>query len=129
MRKCTKEYDQAYYVANRDKILKRNAQYKKSHPKTKEQMRLEQRSRREKRKQQIESLKPKIACEWCGFSNPRALVYHHVDKVSKQDGISSMVMRRLSIETIAQELAKCIVLCANCHAIHHASERDSEMLF
>lgn len=34
-----------------------------------------------------------------------------------------MVKNGLSIETIMSEVAKCEVICANCHQIHHYNER------
>ena len=58
-----------------------------------------------------------LVCERCGFDDHRALVFHHIR--DKEDNISSMVSKGRSPRHIAEEIKKCIVLCANCHLIEH----------
>jgi hypothetical protein len=52
----------------------------------------------------------------CGESEPVALAFHH--KGNKDFGIAES--RSLSVERIKEEIAKCIVVCHNCHAKIHA---------
>jgi hypothetical protein len=63
-----------------------------------------------------------LKCECCGFSDYRALHFHHKDPTSKEANVSNMVGHGASKERILAEIAKCAVLCANCHAIEHFEE-------
>jgi transposase len=54
-------------------------------------------------------------CVICGYDrNPRALQFHHVDPTAKLFTLRNGNMR--SLEMMRAEAAKCILLCANCHA-------------
>ena len=64
------------------------------------------------------------SCERCGFEDSRALVFHHKDPSRKLDGVSRLV--GLGMPTVLKEIAKCEVLCANCHAIEHSRVRGSD---
>ena len=66
--------------------------------------------------------KKSLKCATCGFSHPAALQFHHIDSVTKKHEISKMVASGHSLKTILLEVAKCEVLCANCHQIKHWSE-------
>lgn len=63
-------------------------------------------------------------CEGCGRSGPDHLFeFHHRDPHEKTFGISeSGVVRRW--EKVVAELAKCVMLCANCHREVHAGVRE-----
>lgn len=61
-------------------------------------------------------------CSKCGFSHPKALDFHHVDPLSKEESVSSAVTQGWSISRIKKEIEKCILLCANCHRIYHLTE-------
>ena len=55
-------------------------------------------------------------CLICGYSDSsRALQFHHVDPTTKKFGIAFEGVTR-SLERARQEAAKCVLLCANCHA-------------
>jgi hypothetical protein len=58
-------------------------------------------------------------CQRCGYDKCfRALECHHLDSANKDMGIARMVTA--SKARLAKELAKCILVCANCHReIHH----------
>ena len=64
-----------------------------------------------------------MACSSCGNDNPVVLDFHHLDGASKERSVAEMVGRDRWTAAYA-EIAKCIVLCANCHRIHHAVERE-----
>src|SRR6266550_7255514 len=53
-------------------------------------------------------------CIKCGESDPIVLEFHHRDRLSKAFTIAHR-LNRISIETALKEIAKCDVLCANCH--------------
>ena len=67
--------------------------------------------------------KATLRCERCGFSHPAALDFHHRVPADKQFEIPRMVANGYSKEKILAEMAKCEVLCANCHRIHHNMPR------
>jgi hypothetical protein len=46
---------------------------------------------------------------------PGALQFHHLDPRSKQLHVSQNGIT-LSLETIRDEVRKCVLLCSNCHA-------------
>ena len=60
-------------------------------------------------------------CVNCGYSKClRAMVFHHTDPGKKDFAVASNM--RASWKVIKQELDKCVLLCANCHAEEHAAE-------
>lgn len=67
------------------------------------------------------------SCQGCGFSGCiQALHFHHVDPSSKSFELASHLLRRK--EAVLAELAKCVLMCANCHAEVHAGDRDCPLL-
>ena len=75
--------------------------------------------RTNERRQEFYDWKRTLSCERCGFDDFRALQFHHIG--DKEATIANMV-GMCTLKTIQAEVAKCIVLCANCHQIEHASE-------
>jgi hypothetical protein len=64
------------------------------------------------------------ACADCGVTNPIVLEFHHgLGVQDKQFEVSRMVTQGYTWPRIEREIAKCIVLCANCHRIRTATER------
>jgi ribosomal protein S27AE len=58
-------------------------------------------------------------CEDCGNSFPYpAMHFHHTDVHTKE--VTWTKLRLRSWDKIILELDKCILLCANCHAIRHS---------
>ena len=56
-------------------------------------------------------------CEACGYNkNPVALQFDHLDPKAKTNG--KLHFSKLSWAKLVDEINKCRVLCANCHAIH-----------
>jgi transposase-like protein len=55
-------------------------------------------------------------CVLCGYDRfPGALQFHHLDPAEKSFGISVQGVAR-SLEKARAEAAKCVLMCANCHA-------------
>jgi hypothetical protein len=79
--------------------------------------------RKEKRKTIfafLRDFKKKHPCVRCGISDYRCLTFHHVGK--KTFELSCAADRNVSLRQVINEIAKCIVLCANCHTIEHFVE-------
>lgn len=57
-------------------------------------------------------------CSRCGFDDPRALEFHHRNPEEKIASVASMLAS--GWERLMREVAKCDIICANCHAIEHA---------
>lgn len=68
-------------------------------------------------------LKASKRCEQCGEAAPECLHFHHVDPTKKELSVAQAVNRAWSRERIMEEVAKCRVLCANCHFKLHWDER------
>jgi predicted HNH restriction endonuclease len=63
-------------------------------------------------------------CRGCGFAEPvDALECHHLEATAKEFAISLDGVPR-SWTRIRAELAKCVLLCANCHREAHAGLRS-----
>ena len=63
----------------------------------------------------------------CDESHPACLDFHHRDPREKVMILSKVTNQRgWSIERILAEIAKCEVICANCHRKEHWSEQDAD---
>ena len=66
-------------------------------------------------------------CVRCGWAEHQSgLIPHHVDPSTKSFSIGSMGTV-YAWDRILAEAKKCILLCANCHAVVHAT-KDSKFL-
>lgn len=74
----------------------------------------------------VADVKMGSGCVRCGFrDHPDALHLHHRDPAEKEGHISAMCAN-VGWARLRAEVAKCDVVCANCHAIIHAEEREAE---
>lgn len=62
--------------------------------------------------------KKTLKCNRCPENHPYCLEFHHKDK-NKEFSISKSCSAGRSIKVILIEIAKCEVLCANCHRKEH----------
>lgn len=60
-------------------------------------------------------------CEACGLLDPRVMEFDHLDGVVKLGNISTLIVTH-SLEVVKTEIAKCQVLCANCHKLRTAEQ-------
>lgn len=63
----------------------------------------------------LENYKKTLACERCGENDHRCLEFHHRNPDDKLFEVSSKAGKGYGVETILKEIAKCDVVCANCH--------------
>lgn len=79
-------------------------------------------SLRKQRREYIHKYKLDRGCSVCGYKESAvALQFDHVNPEDKCFNISTAVATR-SLPAIEDEIAKCRILCANCHAIHTHQE-------
>jgi hypothetical protein len=69
------------------------------------------------------------ACANCGYStNTAAFHFHHVDPTKKSFLLDSRAIVNRPLESVLEEFANCILLCANCHAELHNPDMQYEKL-
>ena len=65
--------------------------------------------------------KKTLKCNRCGYSDYRALEFHHPN--DDKDGFEPcQIARNRSWNNVLKELDKCEVLCSNCHRIEHFTD-------
>src|SRR5688500_8731094 len=82
-----------YYYIDRSKINRKNGQ--------------------ERLRKLLFQYKKEHPCVDCGESDPIVLEFDHIKE--KSDGLASMATRALMLSRLLEEIAKCEVVCANCH--------------
>ena len=72
----------------------------------------------DKNKALINDLKLERGCDRCGYNaHPAALDFNHLDPAQKSFTVSTR-LQQYCWKRLEQEIAKCEILCANCHRIH-----------
>ena len=74
----------------------------------------------------LREYKETLSCGGCGYSKEKrgkkfstwALQFHHHDS-SKEANVGQMISDGFSLRKIFEEIAKCLVLCGNCHIELH----------
>jgi hypothetical protein len=107
-------YRRAYYLRNRAAILGQTREYQASAV-----GRAVWRRGHEKRLAAVAAIKLERGCADCGYrGHPAALQFDHLPGAVKLNAVATMRRRRW--EVVLAEIAKCEVVCANCHAIRTA---------
>jgi len=104
--KAQKAYHTEYRIKNKDRLL---AQVKVVNKRKKKEI-----------KEFLTKVKNKSVCKLCGEAENACLDFHHIDAGTKEFHIAEAPKLRPSLDTLKKELAKCIVLCSNCHRKLHA---------
>ena len=67
-------------------------------------------------------------CQICGYQRCDAsLAFHHVDPSEKETSLSSTKLQK-ALSTVLREMAKCVLVCNNCHGEIHAGQLPAEDL-
>lgn len=74
---------------------------------------------------QIRDLKHTLSCEICKEDHYACLQFHHINPKEKEMAISLTANLGWSFKRIEKEMAKCRVLCANCHFKLHYEENKN----
>src|SRR6266568_7910463 len=103
---CRREYDAAYWQRTRERRLEK---------------------RRQRHAQMAEwnrQLKTQTPCADCGgVFHHAAMTWDHLPGNTKRADVSNLLRRRYSRAVISEEMAKCEVVCANCHAVRTFERR------
>ena len=75
-------------------------------------------------KAKLRDIKQTLECETCKEKHPACLQFHHTNGKDKDLNVSQAASNGWSIERIRREIAKCKVLCANCHFKLHYDEKQ-----
>ena len=106
-RDYARAYGREYYRRNREHLLKKQKEKNRRHI--------------ERVGAWLNDYKKQLSCARCFESHPATLQFHHRDPKEKDFSISLYRMGKWSRERILKEVAKCEVICANCHAKEHWS--------
>lgn len=58
-------------------------------------------------------------CIYCGETNVECLDFHHRDGEIKSFTIGKALQRSTPLKTLLRDIAKCDIVCPNCHKEHH----------
>lgn len=81
----------------------------------------------EKRAQWYTEHITQLQCIKCGENHRACLDFHHRDR-SQKDRVISVALRQFGPAKLEAEMAKCDVLCSNCHRKLHYEEREQQKL-
>ena len=97
---------------------RRRVQYYKEHQAEEDAA---NKKRRERYRRRFIRYKQTLACARCGEARWYVLDFHH-PKRDKESTVGLLITRQAAWDTVIKEIAKCRVLCANCHReLHHRS--------
>ncbi len=66
----------------------------------------------------LNELKSNQSCTDCGNKHPHFVMdFDHRNPSEKEDNVSNLIRRGWSKDRILKEIAKCDLVCANCHRI------------
>ena len=99
-------YSKTYYEKNKKDLIQKINAKKKAH------------------RTWFVNFKKQLACVTCGYNHSAALDFHHVEQKKSNKKVHELVSDGHTKKRILAEIDKCVVLCANCHRIHHHDERQ-----
>ena len=106
---------QAYCTPCR--VAYRNQHYRTNKQTYCEKARQSMTARRARIRETIENAKKGEKCADCNKAYPPwKLQFDHLDPASKDGSLANMVARGVSVARVLSEIAKCEIVCANCHA-------------
>ena len=119
-----KAVKKAWDEKNKDHV---KAYRKAWYEKNKELEKARQLARYEANRKYINKIKANPCSRCGGIFPPSAMDFHHIDpdtKANKDKKSNKAINATWSIEKIDAEIDKCILVCANCHRILHASVEE-----
>jgi hypothetical protein len=105
-KECRRTYDRAYFARNREK------------------RRLQAKAHRRRLAEWNSEIKASTSCADCGCSfHPAAMEWDHLPGTEKVAEISDLVRAGKTL-ALREELQKCELVCANCHAVRSYVRRS-----
>lgn len=98
---CMVIYQKEWYAKNRKKHIRAVEEWKRAN------------------KAWYREYKKGLSCETCGENRHQCLDFHHKDEREKESAVSNLYAQGQSVQRMLREMAKCIVLCSNCHRALH----------
>ena len=92
---------------------------------------LRKKNRRNELLKWIAEYKKTLSCEICKESTPCCLDFHHRDGMTKKFNISQikdLKKTEITFNILVEEIAKCDVLCANCHRKEHHRRKQRKVI-
>ena len=122
-----RDYIRAWKAANRERCREydRNAKRpaRARAPRTAEEQRRTTRNRQARCRVIVVETKMSRGCADCGYrAHSAALDFDHLPGCDKHATVARLA-RRGSVERLLAEIAKCEVVCANCHRVRTATRR------
>lgn len=116
-----------YYHNNKEKVLPKVRAYRAAakDPVVREARRRASRTKRRANKEYVWNYLLSHPCVDCGEPNPLVLEFDHV-KGEKKFDLSRP--RTALLQPVIEEIAKCVVRCANCHRLKTALDRHTDKL-
>ena len=97
----------------------KHAEYSRKHyEKNRTQIGVKTKENKAREKAKWYTFKSTLKCANCGFSHIASMDFHHEDPSTKDGNVHEFVSNGQFAKAY-EEIKKCIVLCANCHRIHH----------
>ena len=100
---CQRLYGQKHYLENTQYYIQKGARL------------------RQARIEWFREYKKTLKCELCGENHPATLDFNHRNPSEKEFNVGEMVAVQGKAR-ILKEIAKCQILCSNCHRIYHWNE-------
>ena len=109
-KKCSNHFTKKWYWNNRERCLQKKKEWSKK--------------RKLAIKQYLYEYMSKHPCIACKENDPVVLEFHHKNKQEKEYTVANMAISSFNLERIKKEVAKCEVLCANCHRRQTAKDEN-----
>jgi len=74
---------------------------------------------RAEKRQYVQEKKVAVGCTSCGEKHPACLEWHHTGEQQKEDSLARLIDANRPYAVLDAEMAKCVVLCSNCHRKQH----------
>lgn len=113
-KECRKARGAAWYRANKDRHQASVVRWLKAHP---EFVRAQKKANVQRNRDWVNQIKASTPCKDCDRRFPPWVMhFDHLDGSSKLHNVSKMAGQNRTKRLIREEIAKCEVVCAVCHA-------------
>jgi len=85
------------------------------------------RANNDRLKKEWHDYKASLACANCGAAHPAIIDFHHVNPNDPdKQKVNELINSKRFTAAYKEIKEKCIVLCSNCHRIHHYNEHHGQ---